>query len=137
MTDQDTAAGKLPEGIEVRLRQAGRRERRWQKLKVSHCSACGATDISILQSIVVCAGCRSAIQGNSSIENHHLLGREYSSFSIPIPANLHAILSDKALDHPRNIIIELKVLYAFKDVLEVLYELALGDIERLKSKDND
>jgi hypothetical protein len=81
--------------------------------------------------VTLCAECRLAIMGKATSESHHLIGRAHSSFSIEIPANLHAIFSDMSLDHPRACKSEraLKTLYAFKDFLELLHEITTSEIE--------
>ena len=116
------------------LSRAMRGERKRKRLKEECCLSCGATEISTLQSVTLCAGCRLLLQSGAFTEEHHVIGRKYSSFTIPIPANVHAILSDMALDHPRAISRDLKVLYSLKDALELLYETTLTEIENLDSR---
>lgn len=74
--------------------------------------------------------------GKAASESHHLLGRAHSSFSITVPANLHAIFSDMSLDHPQACKSDraLKMLYAFRDFLELLHEITTSEIEAREGK---
>jgi hypothetical protein len=121
---------------EVELHRAERHERKRQKLSAEQCLLCSATDVSTLQSVTLCTECRLAIMDKATSESHHLIGRLHSSFSIKIPANLHAIFSDMALDHPRACKSDraLKILYAIKDLLELLYEMTISEIETREGK---
>jgi hypothetical protein len=48
----------------------------------------------------LCADCHNQVQGKPTFEHHHFAGRKNDNFSIPIPANQHAILSDAQYDWP-------------------------------------
>jgi len=119
---------------EAELSRAIRNENRRRRLKGERCISCGATEISVLQTVTLCASCRLLIQNGAFFERHHVIGRRISTFTIPIPANVHAILTDMARDHPREIGKELKSLYAFKDALEFLHEITVAEIEKLESE---
>jgi len=123
----------------TQLQRASRHERKRQKLNAEYCLLCSATDVSTLQAVTLCAECRLAIMGKATSESHHLIGRAHSSFSIRIPANLHAIFSDMALDHPRVCKSDraLKMLYAFKDFLELLHEIITSEIEAREGKSDE
>jgi hypothetical protein len=129
----------LPE--RTKIRRAGRLDTRRRKLGSDRCAVCGLEDLRTLQlsKVVLCAHCRLTLQGILPLERHHLLGRNLSSFAILLPANLHAVLNFMGIDHPPecNSDRELKMLYVFRDWLEVLSEITAAEIERLGSDHGD
>lgn len=71
----------------------------------ARCERCGATDLRVLHRVgnkIVCAECHLIIKGLSPYERHHPAGRKNDSFSVLIPANDHAKLSDMQNDWPRD-----------------------------------
>ena len=56
------------------LSSAIRRERKRRRLKSDKCLSCGATEISTLQTVTLCAGCRLFIQSGAFSEQHNLIG---------------------------------------------------------------
>ena len=70
------------------------------------CQVCGSEDIRTLQrfrNLLLCAECRLEKMGSSIFENHHVAGIKHDDFTIRLPANDHAILSDAQYDRPREI----------------------------------
>jgi hypothetical protein len=67
------------------------------------CEICGEHDVRVLQRVgnrLLCADCRLEIWGRAASENHHPAGKNNDDFSISLPANDHAILSDDQYDWP-------------------------------------
>ena len=91
---------------EHELRRAVRHAKKANRLgPVPKCKICGEHDIRVLHKvgrINMCADCHNEIQGESPFEHHHIAGRHNDSFTIPLSANDHAILSDAQYDWPRE-----------------------------------
>jgi len=125
----------------TKVTRAGRLDTRRRKLGSDRCLVCGLEDLRTLQlsQVVLCAHCRLVLQGLLPLEHHHLLGRKLSSFAVLLPANLHAVLNFMGLDYPHasNSNRELKMLYLFRDWLDVLSEITAAEIARLGSDDGD
>jgi hypothetical protein len=51
----------------------------------------------------LCYKCRCRQRGKPVIEQHHLYGRANSPRTIPLPANLHRLVSDRQQDWPQVI----------------------------------
>jgi len=120
---------------EIRIRRAARLEGRHRRLKPEgeHCVVCGLSDLRALQTtrVVVCAHCRMVLQGLMPVEAHHVLGKDLSSFTMMLPANVHAVLTFMGLDHPHTAAPDLKILCIIRDWLEVAYEIINTEIDKL------
>jgi hypothetical protein len=85
-----------------------RQERQLQRLgtRKPQCKMCGESDPAALTRRppnILCYECQAKKAkklGRSSIEQHHPAGRNNDSFTVPIPANDHRILSDHQIDWP-------------------------------------
>jgi len=97
------------------------------------CTECGEHDIRVLRKvgkIILCDECENEIQGRPRLERHHLAGRRNDHFNIPVPANVHVILSDAQNDWPRETLINpdqdiLRVIAAwFRGIYDLLIYLA-------------
>lgn len=68
------------------------------------CVRCGDTETLHLQtaSVTLCAECRLLLQQRSTSEQHHVAGRKNDAFTVAIPANDHAVLSDAQYDWPNG-----------------------------------
>ena len=66
------------------------------------CIACGETYQYYLRSITICAECRLNLQGLPTIEKHHVFGRKNDPLTVNLPANEHAIITDRQIDFPGN-----------------------------------
>lgn len=70
---------------------------------------CGACDWSRTESLttgpdgVRCYECRSAEQGRTTIEGHHIMGKAIDPATVPVPGNVHRWLSDRQLDWPAEL----------------------------------
>lgn len=119
---------------EIRIRQAARLEGRRRRLKRNHCAICGLSDLRTLQAarVVMCAHCRVVLQGFTPVEDHHILGKSLSSFTVLLPANLHAVLTFMGLDHPPADSPDLKTLYTLRDWIEIFYEMTNREIESIE-----
>jgi hypothetical protein len=120
---------------EIRIRQAARLDGRRRRLKQNHCAICGLSDLRTLQAarVVTCVHCRMVLQGlTPPVENHHVLGKDLSSFAVLLPANLHAVLTFMGLDHPPAASPDLKALYVLRDWLEIAYEITNREIEGIE-----
>lgn len=119
---------------EARIRQAARLEGRRRRLKPigDCCAVCGLSDLRVLQTtrVVLCAHCRLVLQGLIPAEDHHVFGKDLSSFTIMLPPNLHAVLTFMGLDHPADASPDLKKLLVFRDWLEIVYEITNAEIEK-------
>jgi hypothetical protein len=113
---------------EIDLQRELRHRRKPKKLKGTYCIVCGETDICCLQSVTLCAECRLKLQGLPTVEKHHVFGRKYDPFTVEIPANEHAIISDMEIESnvkkSKNKILIL--LYAISILLDRLIELIEG-----------
>src|SRR4051812_48367218 len=67
------------------------------------CASCQKADLLILQvaTLVLCTECRLTLSSKSTTEKHHPTGQHNDSFSVPLPANAHAVLSDGQIDWPK------------------------------------
>jgi hypothetical protein len=119
---------------EIRIRRAARLEGRRRRLKPNgdRCAICGLSDLRTLQTtrVVLCAHHRLLLQGLIPIEDHHIFGKDLSSFTVTLPANLHAVLTFMGLDYPPDASTDLKQLLSLRDWLEVAYEITNTEIER-------
>jgi len=82
---------------EKQLRRLGTRK--------PHCKLCGESDAAALTGItpnITCYECQAKRAGRSPIEKHHPAGHNNDSFTVPIPANDHRILSDRQHDWPEQ-----------------------------------
>lgn len=117
----------------IRIKRAARLEGRRRRLKPDgvRCAICGLSDLRTLQTtrVVVCAHCRMVLQDLIPVEDHHIFGKNLSSFTIVLPANLHAVFTFMGLDHPHLASPDLKILYTLRDWLEVAYEITNAEIE--------
>ena len=81
-----------------------RRIRRRNRLGVgATCAICGTDDVVTLRKVgerILCAECHLDRQGKRPTEKHHVVGRINDEFSIALPANDHAHLSDAQYDWP-------------------------------------
>jgi hypothetical protein len=76
-----------------RLAGLDRRLRRFPE--GAQCADCGERNRLVLcrhRKLVVCQGCRLLRQGRSPVEAHHLGGRPGAA-TVPLPANLHRLLT--------------------------------------------
>jgi hypothetical protein len=96
-------------------RAMARHDRKRDKLgQYAECSAsdCAENDIRCLRNakvtgpdgvtveVVLCASCHVQWLGKRATEDHHLSGQSNDAFTISIPANEHAVLSDAQQDWP-------------------------------------
>ena len=86
------------------LRRAVRHASKVDRLGAdASCEVCGERDVRVLRKVgarVLCANCHKKLQGQRPFEQHHIAGRKNSDATIPLPANLHSILSDAQYDWP-------------------------------------
>ena len=111
------------------------------------CAVCGESDLGVPQLVegrVLCARCRLALQGKEPVERHHPAGRKNDSFTRPMDAVDHAILSDSQVDWPRetlrnpsgNVLRQLAAwLRSAHDTLEHLASLSLNWARTLEGLD--
>ncbi len=90
---------------EIGLRLALKHDRKRQRLGGDRCENCGNKDIRVLQEsiiqskrMVLCAECRLCLQGKSIYEAHHIIGRDNDDFTILLPANDHAVLTEENME---------------------------------------
>ncbi len=73
--------------------------------KNAKCEICGEKDLRTLDDFegkTLCRRCRLAAKGRSVVEKHHFSGRHNNEFTVDLPANEHAILSDYQQDWPKT-----------------------------------
>lgn len=89
------------------LTRATRAAKRQRTLgAAARCDTCGCTDPVALTKTdgrVCCYECRCAEQGRATVEQHHHLGRQNDSATVPVPGNLHRELSDRQIDWPPQV----------------------------------
>jgi hypothetical protein len=88
------------------------------------CEGCGEEDIRALHLVhgcIQCTECDLEVVGRSPYERHHPAGRRNDRFSISIPANDHAVLSDAQNDWPKEVLMK-----DTKDILKGLAAWLLG-----------
>ena len=101
---------------ESKLKRTLRGETKAHRLGSSaRCLGCGESDLRALQQVSLCAECRLRIADKGGVENHHPAGRKNDSFTIPLLANAHAVLSDSQTDWPRETLSN-----SAKDLLNIL-----------------
>ena len=126
-------------------REGSKRDRLGQYARCDHCDQ--ETDPRCLRqvelakpgdgaiAVVLCAGCHLRLQGKPLEEDHHPAGRANDAFTVPIPANDHAVLSDLQHDWPtatlRNpdgspLLAAAAALRGWLDVLRLLIERTVG-----------
>ncbi len=67
----------------------------------ARCGQCGWRDPTALlrtDETVLCYECRSTETGRATVEDHHILGKDNDPATVPVPGNLHRLLSDAQLD---------------------------------------
>ena len=73
----------------------------------ARCTRCGWRHVSALvvagSNPVMCYQCRAPMTGRPSFEVHHIGGRANGGTGIRVPANLHRLCSDRALDWPPEV----------------------------------
>jgi hypothetical protein len=93
-----------PCGDQSALPRLVRAAKRQQRLPpAAACAVCGARDPCVLVAgsvPLLCYACRRAQDGAASVEAHHLAGRRNSDYTLPLPANLHRVLSAQQQDWP-------------------------------------
>ncbi len=89
-----------------------REHRKRDRLEEDACQLCGEDDLRCLRQVVLqvptegtitttlCAGCHVQLQGKRPTERHHPAGRANDPVTVAIPANDHAILTDRQHDWP-------------------------------------
>lgn len=113
----------------------------------AECAVCREGDIRTLQraklvdphgtpiEAALCASCRIQFQGKRPTEKHHPSGKANDAFTIPIPANDHAVLTDAQQDWPREtwrnpdgspLLTAAGALRGWLDVLRLMLERTVG-----------
>jgi hypothetical protein len=90
------------------LDRAVRKTRRTRTLGPdARCSRCGCADPTPLdcrtrqgKRVLLCYECAQVRDGKRTVEDHHLLGKANDKTKIPVPGNVHRVLSDLQLDQP-------------------------------------
>jgi hypothetical protein len=111
-----------------------RQEKQLQRLgnRKPQCKLCGESDPAALTGTtpnIVCYECQTKKSGKSTIEQHHPAGRNNDSFTVPIPANDHRILSDRQQDWPEQTLRNpkgdplLKIAATVRGVMDMFIEL--------------
>jgi hypothetical protein len=89
------------------INRAGRRSRKVRTLGPdAKCCTCGYADPTVLQwkrGKIWCYECASALQGKTTVEQHHVLGQANDSVMVGVPGNIHRALSDAQVDWPREV----------------------------------
>jgi len=72
------------------------------------CWKCGCADPTMLhrpknKRKIWCYECASLEDGQSAIEQHHLLGEANDPTTVGVPGNLHRVLSDAQIDWPQEV----------------------------------
>lgn len=96
--------------------------------------------------VVLCASCQIQLQGKRPTEKHHMSGKANDAFTIPIPANDHAVLTDAQQDWPRAtwrnpdgspLLVAAATFRGWLDVLQLMIDRTIGWIpELLESLDS-
>jgi hypothetical protein len=119
-----------------------RKEKRLRKLGTRNpsCRECQETTPFALTGTapnILCQEHRNSKDGRSQVEAHHFAGKHNHSFTVPIPANDHRVLSELQNDWPietlRNkrhspLIAASAALRGWLDILRILIERVLGRI---------
>lgn len=84
-----------------------REEQQYRRLgtRKPSCNVCEEREPAALTGTdpnIVCYECLALKKGKSTVEQHHMAGQHNDSFTVPIPANEHRILSDMQRDWPNG-----------------------------------
>lgn len=103
--------------------------------KSRSCLICGIREIKALVRVDLCREHLSIFQGGSPVENHHPEGRAASSDVVPLPINIHAVLTAKQIHWPgvlhypsKDPLIQIaRRIQATQDFIEYLHQAARRD----------